>query len=355
MNCIFSPHFCVAAEHDDAEQCIREMKYYFGIAEGYLCPTCSSLTENWREFYNVHGSHLKNYSKMMLAREVLQNEEYMPQYGGQKRKAETITVQAKKPRIEGNLNDAHVNLESDISDVETNRVFVPQSLKREVASTLRKMGQAKIQFDIFVKFIRDDGETKSWWLSNVAVVFSPTFYEDGIEKLKEKIDTYTKLGSGWHVDQVLKVTMTMTKVSDLIYVTGSSYIESPESINQSKAVVNVQNKDHFCFLYSILAAVNYDKIPKNRYRVTNYNLSDLVYKEKWFPMRVSDIYKFEKSNPQYAINVLTYTESKNKIPKADVFKNENFNLIRKSKSDGQKIFLLLLENETNFHYTAVII
>ena len=80
----------------------------------------------------------------------------------------------------------------------------------------------------------------------------------------------------------------------------------------------------------------------------------MVWKPEWFPMRVIDITKFEKANPGYAINVLTYTDSKTKFPKTEFFKNPNFCIIRKSKADGQKIFLLLLENETSFHYTAVV-
>ena len=41
-----------------------------------------------------------------------------------------------------------------------------------------------------------------------------------------------------------------------------SYIESPVSLQKSKAVVNIQNRDRYCFLYSILIVVNYVKIPR---------------------------------------------------------------------------------------------
>ena len=278
INCKFYGKECRSEDHDDSDYCTLRMKRYFGLQDGYLCPMCETCSPtSWMDFYFMHGLHLTGYfdkSKTILAREIFNDEDYHPEIGYEKdlssnycpqigygkRKGDILVSHPKKPRIESNLNNAHIDLSSDISHLETNRIIVLPSLKDEVASTIQEMGQAKIQFEVKVKFNKITGETKVWWLSNSATTFSEEFYSDGIKKLQEKIENYTKLSSGWRLEQILEVTMTITQVSDLIYVTGSSYIESPVSINRSNAVVNVQNEDHYCFLYSILAVINYEKI-----------------------------------------------------------------------------------------------
>jgi len=281
----------------------------------------------------------------------------------QKLKRKKLPIETGEPSIkrsrkdcskrDSTLKGTHVNLISDITDYETNKILVPECLMDQVDHEIRRMGKAKIQFGIQVKFVKDDGESKAWWFSNRAVEFGPEFYANGITMLQEKIETYTGLSSGWRLEQVLDVTMTLTKITDLLYVSGSRYIKTPQRLVAGKSVINVKNDDEYCFLYSILAVENYENIERNHQRTSNYDLKDLDFDPAWFPMKVSDIHKFETRNPQYSINVLTYDPKPEEETQDEIVKNTHFNLIRRSKNDTKQIHLLLLENSDTFHYLGV--
>jgi len=357
--------FCVADHHEDEKYCQARMQTFFGvIGIGYVCPAgCGFIQTSWTKFYKDHGHHLQwftDYSKLDIVNGI--------QIGGfkpnltetrskQKRKVLELMQRAKRQKRctkrQSALKGTHVNFISDISEYETNTIMILQCFKDDVEKEIKRMKTAKVQLGIKVKFTKDDGEMKAWWFSNRAAVFSPEFYSEGIKQLQEKIETYTGLSSGWRLEQVLEVTMTVTKISDIIYTTGSGFIKTPFPVAKSKAVVNVKNNDEYCFLYSVLAAVNYDKIPNHRDRPEKYNLSDLEFDPAWFPIKVVDIHKFETRNPQYAINVLSYNDSLDEQDKTETVKNPHFDIIRRSKKDGQEIYLLLLEESDKFHYVAV--
>ena len=58
---------------------------------------------------------------------------------------------------------------------------------------------------------------------------------------------------------------------------GSSYIPSPEWINNKKSTINPQNtEDNNCFQYSIVAALNHQKIPNHSERISNLNLLSIT-------------------------------------------------------------------------------
>ena len=79
-------------------------------------------------------------------------------------------------------------------------------------------------------------------------------------------------------------------------IRGSSYIPTPVGLASKKALVNVQNKDQKCFLYSILASLY--PVKQDAERVSKYKkyLDKLNYKGIEMPMAVKDIDKFEKMN-----------------------------------------------------------
>ena len=72
------------------------------------------------------------------------------------------------------------------------------------------------------------------------------------------------------------------------------------------------------------------------------------------PIKLMNIPKFERQNPGLSINVLSWNEETIKDEEDDVvMKHPNLDIIHRSKCDGKKIYLLLLENKEKFHYTAV--
>jgi len=87
---------------------------------------------------------------------------------------------------------------------------------------------------------------------------------------------------------------------------GSSYLQTPVTIVEKQAIVNVQNKDESCFLYSVLAALH----PANDHVSIPYKHMQYLFELKIdgleFPLKVYDIAKFEKMNPNVAIHVLHF-------------------------------------------------
>ena len=61
---------------------------------------------------------------------------------------------------------------------------------------------------------------------------------------------FQREGSGWAIDEVLYLKLMMAKYVPL---KGSQYIDLPPKVKNLKAVINIQNDDDKCFLWSVLA------------------------------------------------------------------------------------------------------
>ena len=68
-----------------------------------------------------------------------------------------------------------------------------------------------------------------------------------------RIEAFVQMGSGW---MVYRVTRVQCKTATYNPVGGSSHIPTPKAVSHAHAVVNVQNKDPYCFVWSILAALH---------------------------------------------------------------------------------------------------
>ena len=99
----------------------------------------------------------------------------------------------------------------------------------EIQSHFNRMQVAKIQFGVTGAFTNDDGEIKEWTLYNKAVAFNDDFISDGVFKLKEKIENYSQLSSSWRLLRITEIQMTITKFRDIIHISGSALIKTPES------------------------------------------------------------------------------------------------------------------------------
>ena len=120
-------------------------------------------------------------------------------------------------------------------------------------------------------------------------------YQDGLE---------TKMtGSSYFFEKVDLLEYHFHKVT---LKRGSSYIPSPKWINNKKSTINPQNtEDNNCFQYSIVAALNHQKIPNHSERlnnlkpfIDNYNWNDLE-----FPAGHKNYSAFEKNNSEIALNI----------------------------------------------------
>ena len=168
-------------------------------------------------------------------------------------------------------------------------------------------------------------------------------YEEMINEIEEEIQKVENaVGSGWVFVEVESVVLHIDKWDPL---KASSYIELTKELKNRNAIINMQNKDNKCFLWSVLRALN----PKNNHpeRIDK----DLKSKENTLNMKGIDypvdfrgIDRFERQNPDIAISLLGYTE-KDKVYSLKVCKNEN--------ERKYNIVLLLIKNGVNSHYCLV--
>lgn len=125
---------------------------------------------------------------------------------------------------------------------------------------------------------------------------------ESIMKMFNAFIEYQREGSNWVLDKVLGVTVHIVQYNP---IKGSSYLPLPTKLASKKAIVNVQNADQKCFMWSILAA--FYPMTNNPQRVINYvqQIDKLDFSGIEFPVKVRDIPKFEKRN-NISINVFGY-------------------------------------------------
>ena len=123
-------------------------------------------------------------------------------------------------------------------------------------------------------------------------------------QLGDRIMSYEGNGSGWVVDKLIWLDTTVWKLNPL---RGDSFIPLPKWIQNTKSVVNVQNtEDNECFRHSVIASL-YDG-GHNKQRVSSYTRfydeNDApLFDGLNYPLRITDITKFEKNNPKISVNV----------------------------------------------------
>ena len=127
-----------------------------------------------------------------------------------------------------------------------------------------------------------------------------------------------------------------------------SYIETLDWIEKKKGTINCHNyDDDRCFQYSIINALNYDKIGKHHQRVNRVKpfVNQYDWSEMNSPSHVSDWKKFELNNKSIAFNVLYVPEGEKAIRHA--YKSK-YNLKRENQ-----VILLMITNGEKWHYLTV--
>ncbi len=148
------------------------------------------------------------------------------------------------------------------------------------------------------------------------------------------IENYQQEGSGWIWDKIDTCEVNTSKYAPL---RGSSYIDLPAEIKNKKYCVNVKNNDNRCFEWAILSALYQAKDHSDR--VNNYEChrTKLNVNNILFPVKISDISKFEKLN-NININVYGY-DGINKVYPLYITENKY----------EQVIYLLLINKDENNH------
>ena len=111
-------------------------------------------------------------------------------------------------------------------------------------------------------------------------------------------------GSGWNIQGINHLKLYFHKTNP---INGRTYIKFPIRTN---SILNIQNNDSYCFVWSILAFLH--PVDKDPQRVSKYepyrNELDISNIDFTNGMRIIDIPKFENLNNQISINVFEYSK-----------------------------------------------
>ena len=161
--------------------------------------------------------------------------------------------------------------------------------------------------------------------------------------IKTQIENPCMPESGFTLDQIMHLNINFYK---LALTRGSSYMKLPPWVASKKAVINPKNKDEKSFKWAVIAALHHEdnkkdpqRIPMLKHYEDQYNWNDLE-----FPLAIQKIGKFEKNNPEIAVNVL-FSSKKEKIYTAP-----------RLKLNGEckkQVNLLMVVDGEKRHYTTI--
>ena len=161
-----------------------------------------------------------------------------------------------------------------------------------------------------------------------------------IEAILNKIHNFQEGGSGWYFKEVISLEI---HTVDYKPIKGSSYIPLPDFLMRKKAIINMENKDDKCFLWSVLRYLHPREKHSTRINDLREYENDLNFKGIEFPVKVKDIQKFENQNPNLpGINVFSINDNNKIYP------------LRLNQKDAKKsIDLFLFSKDENQHYSLI--
>ena len=182
--------------------------------------------------------------------------------------------------------------------------------------------------------------------TNVEEVYNEMM--DEIEEEKQKVGEAE--GSGWDFLGVIKLVLHTTKWEPIY---GSSYIPLDPYLANKKAIINMQNEDDKCFMWSVLRALypkdnHPERIDKDlKSKQDNINMKGICY-----PVDFRAMDRFEHLNPNISISVLGYNKEEGVFP---------LKISKYTGCDNDIVLLLLKEAEKGengeikekTHYTLV--
>ena len=161
-----------------------------------------------------------------------------------------------------------------------------------------------------------------------------------LKEIMETLANYQRNGSGWNFKKVNSLEI---HTVDYKRVKGSGYIPLPDFIMRKKAIINMENKDEKCFLWSVLRYLH--PVQKNAPRINDLREyeNDLNFKGIDFPVKLKDITKFENQNPDLpGINVFSVNDN-----------NKIYSLKNNEKDPIKSIDLFLFSKGEKQHYSLI--
>ena len=164
-------------------------------------------------------------------------------------------------------------------------------------------------------------------------------YDRRVDIIERKIKEFVSQGSGWSVGEVVKLDL---HAAPYVPLRAASYNPTDPWLAAKKAIINVKNNDEECFMWSVLAGLHPQS--KDAQRVSKYVLYQhgLNVKDLIFPLKVTDVKKFEKKNPSLSVNVFAL-ENKTVYPAHLTINGDATSHVN----------LLVITSEDRWHYTLI--
>ncbi|XP_046399973.1 uncharacterized protein LOC124166487 [Ischnura elegans] len=204
-----------------------------------------------------------------------------------------------------------------------------------------------VKINVLVKctFSKDELSDERWFKTENVRILETDDVDEIVDHqfarlLKEKSEHQAK-GSGWTSHEISGLELRINKYRPL---GGSTFIELPKKIYNTKTVTNVKNNDIFCFKCAIYSKFIAESAP--RYlcsRVATY-LKDKNFETKYdwdcikYPVNLKDISKFERQN-NISINVFGIDEKNNVYP---------LKVVDQEQFDHSDVLYLVEENKSHY-------
>ena len=161
-----------------------------------------------------------------------------------------------------------------------------------------------------------------------------------LKEIMVKLANYQRNVSGWYFKEVISFDIYTVDDKKL---KGDSYIPLPDFLMRNKAIINMENKDNKCFLWSVLRYLHPKEKHSSRINDLREYENDLNFKGIDFPIKVKDIQKFENQSPDLpGINVFSVNDNNKIYP------------LRLNQKDCQKtIDLFLFSKDEKQHYSLI--
>ncbi|KAE9544290.1 hypothetical protein AGLY_001469 [Aphis glycines] len=196
----------------------------------------------------------------------------------------------------------------------------------------------------YIRPITHDKQDVAFKTSNVLACNSSDFaslLNTKFDKILAEESEFIAKGSGWTLVSIDGLQLRINLVNPL---KGGAYLDLPKFIREKKAIINVKNKDKYCFKYSILT--KYDtRSNKSRFNQKYFDFlekkSGLDFKCIDFPTQINQIKKFERLN-NVSVNVYSLNN-----------KGTIFPLFINNKEEKNHFDLFLINNHKTSHYCYI--
>ena len=185
-----------------------------------------------------------------------------------------------------------------------------QNARKNITNVLRnnRRTNVKLIFKCNMEWLMTNEILPSDFHSNIEVNLDGTdedeLYFTMVERVLENIAKFLASRSDWRFHSVIKLELHTVSYKPL---RGETWIALPKELADKKAIINMQNKDNKCFLWSVLRVLNPKESNPQRIdkelmdKENTLNMEGIEY-----PVSLNDINKFENQNPCISITVLGY-------------------------------------------------